>query len=170
MQRIDMDVFSVAGSPAGEGPNALPTPVVDLAKYWCALAEKRSTGESPLCAPRWGDFEMSALGDAAPYVTILHKFDDRHFAFEFCGTAVATMFAQDLTGETVTTETSTLAEIDWAQRVNPVLHERACHLRAGTAEPQYTQPIEFLALDLPLLNPDDDDIGYIVGCTVSVVN
>ncbi len=162
MQHIHMDVHTVAKAQPANRNGGMPAPLVDIAKYWCNLAEGN--------APRWGDFKMMALGEAMPFITVLHKMDDDHFAFEFCGSAVSTLIGQDLTGETVTIDEGTLAEIDWSERMNSVLADGQCHLQSGIADQQYTAPIDFLALDLPLRNPDDDEIGYIVGCTVSTVN
>lgn len=162
MQHIYMDVQTVAKATPTNGSGGMPVPLIDIAKYWCNLANGQ--------APRWGEFKMMALGEATPYVTILHKMDDDRFAFEFCGSAVSTLIGQDLTSETVTADDGTLAEINWADRLNPVLADGHGHLQSGIADQQYTAPIDFLALDLPLRNPDDNEIGYVVGCTVSAVN
>ena len=133
MRHIDMTVHTVAQSPSGPLPGGLPSQVVDVAKYWCTLAGGT--------APRWGQFKMTALGEAMSHVTVLHKLEDGRFAFEFCGAAVAALLGQDLAGETLTTSDGTRAEIDWAGRVKPVLTDGECHLQSGVADPQYTLPI-----------------------------
>lgn len=160
LEHMNMDIRSLANAPAGKQRGRIPAPLVDLAKYWCALSKDK--------APRWSDFEMEALGDASPHVTVLHKIEGDQFAFEFCGSAVSNMIGQDLTGETVTSSDGTRAEINWAARMSPVLADGQGHFRSGVADPQYTATIDFLALDLPLLNPNDEDIGYVIGCTVPV--
>lgn len=162
MQHLDIDLDTVTKAKPGASVGGLPAPVIDLAKYWQKLAISHSNQRQ---TPRWGEFKMSALGDAAPHVTILHKMEDGRFAFEFCGSAVSALFGQDLTGETVTISDGTRAEINWAERVKPVINDGGCHLQEGVADPQYTSPIDFIALDLPLRNADNEDIGYIVGCT-----
>lgn len=162
LEHMNIDIRSVAEGRHGDHAGGIPTPLVDLAKYWCALATEQ--------APRWSDFRMEALNKASPHMTVLHKIEGDQFAFEFCGSAISTLIGQDLTGETVTSGDGTRAEINWAERMNPVLADGQGHLRSGFADPQYTASIDFLALDLPLLDPDGEDIGYIIGCTVPVVN
>lgn len=174
MHHLDMDLDAVTKAKPNAAVGGLPAPLIGLAKYWQTLAAAHAqndrTPEHPedgihSKTPRWGEFKMTALGDNAPHVTVLHKMDDGRFAFEFCGSAVSALFGQDLTGETVTFTDGTRAEINWAERVRPVMHDGGCHLQEGVADPQYTSPIDFVALDLPLRNADNDDIGYIVGCT-----
>ncbi|MEQ9445148.1 MAG: PAS domain-containing protein [Rhodospirillaceae bacterium] len=166
MRHLDMDLDAVTSAKPNARVGGLPAPLIGVAKYWKALAAAHAENRQ---TPRWGEFKMTALGEAAPYVTILHKYDEQNFAFEFCGSAVSALFGQDLTGETMTFQDGTRAEVNWAARVAPVMTDGGCHLQEGVADPPYTSPIDFVALDLPLLNPDNDDIGYIVGCTVSVV-
>lgn len=166
MNHLDMDIDEVTNAKPDASVGGLPAPVIGLAKYWKTLATAHA--DSPDAhgpAPRWGEFKMTALGEAAPHVTVLHKMEDGRFAFEFCGSAVSALFGQDLTGETVTIQDGTRAEINWAARVTPVMTDGTFHLQEGVADPQYTSPIDFIALDLPLRNADNDDIGYIVGCT-----
>jgi hypothetical protein len=158
MQHLKLDIQKIAETPADGRTGKYPPAMVDIAKYWVALANGK--------APRWSEFRMTALSDAMPHMTILHKLDDGRFAFQFCGSAVSAIFGQDLTGETVTAFEGTRAEIDWAERLRPVLADGGCHVQEGVAEPPYTSPIDFLALDMPLRNADDEEIGYIVGCTV----
>lgn len=162
MHHLDMDLDAITKAKPDARVGGLPAPVIGLAKYWQTLA---GTDRDRRKTPRWGDFKMSALGEAAPHVTVLHKMEDGRFAFEFCGSAVSALFGQDLTGETVTITDGTLAEINWADRVGPVMNDGGCHVQEGVADPQYTSPIDFVALDLPLRNANDDEIGYIVGCT-----
>lgn len=162
MHHLDMDLDAVTKAKPGASVGGLPAPVIGLAKYWQKLAESRA---DQMQTPRWGEFKMSALGESAPHVTVLHKMEDGRFAFEFCGSAVSALFGQDLTGETVTISDGTRAEINWAERVGPVMNDGGCHLQEGVADPQYTSPIDFVALDLPLRNADNEDIGYIIGCT-----
>ena len=166
MRPLDMDLDAVTNAKPNARVGGLPAPLIDVAKYWQTLATAHAENRQ---TPRWGEFKMTALGEAAPHVTVLHKMEDGRFAFEFCGSAVSALFGQDLTGETVTFQDGTRAEVNWAARVAPVMTDGRCHLQEGVADPQYTSPIDFIALDLPLLNADNDDIGYIVGCTVSVV-
>jgi len=158
MEQLSLDIEQIAEAARSPNGVAYPAPMLDVAKYWVALANGK--------APRWSEFRMTALANASPHMTILHKMEDGRFAFEFCGSAVSAIFGQDLTGETVTAFEGTMAEIDWARRVRPVLADGGCHVQSGVAEPQYTSPIDFLALDMPLRNADNDEIGYIVGCTV----
>jgi hypothetical protein len=158
MEHLNLDIEKIAEAPLAPKGGPYPAPMVDIAKYWVALANGK--------APRWSEFRMTALANAMPHMTILHKLEDGRFAFEFCGSAVSALFGQDLTGETVTAFDGTRAEIDWAERVRPVLADGACHVQSGVAEPPYTSPIDFLALDMPLRNADNEEIGYIVGCTV----
>lgn len=171
MHHLDMDLDAVTKAKPGASVGGLPAPLIGLAKYWQTLATSdcssgdASAGKAPMQAPRWGAFKMSALGESAPHVTVLHKMEDGRFAFEFCGSAVSALFGQDLTGETVTISDGTRAEINWAERVKPVMSDGGCHLQEGVADPQYTSPIDFIALDLPLRNADNEDIGYIIGCT-----
>lgn len=165
MKHVDIKVEKVAMAAPSPVPGGLPNPVINVAKYWCSKANGSAHGSSGCNTPRWGEFKMGDLGDAMAHVTILHKMEDGRFAFEFCGSAVAAIFGQDLTGETVTAFDGTMAEIDWAERVRPVLRDGECHLQKGVADPQYTSPIDFIALDMPLRNPDNNEIGYIVGCT-----
>ncbi len=158
MEHLNLDIQKIAETAPAPNGGAYPAAMIDIAKYWVALANGK--------APRWNEFRITALGDATPHMTILHKLEDGRFAFEFCGSAVSALFGQDLTGETVTAFEGTRAEINWAERVRPVLADGGCHVQAGVAEPPYTSPIDFLALDVPLRNADNDEIGYIVGCTV----
>lgn len=162
LENMNMDIRSLANARAGSHRGEIPAPLVEMAKYWCALSAEK--------APRWNDFRMDKLGDASSHVTVLHKIEGDQFAFEFCGSAVSTLFGQDLTGETVTPVDGTRAEVNWARRMSPVLADGQGHVRSGVANPPYTETIDFLALDLPLLNPDGEDIGYIIGCTVPVVD
>ena len=157
MQDVKMTVETIANTLPGKGPGGLPSPVVGLAKYWCKISGGK--------APRWSDFKMTALGESMPHVTVLHKMEDGGFAFEFCGSAVAAMFGHDLTGEIIIAVDGTQAEIDWTERVRPVLADGECHLQNGIADPKYTSPFDFVGLDMPLRNPDNDEIGYIVSCT-----
>lgn len=162
LENMNMDIRSLANAKAGHLKGEIPAPLVEMAKYWCTLSADQ--------VPRWNDFRMDDLGDAAPHVTVLHKIEGDQFAFEFCGSAFSTTFGQDLTGETVTARDGTRAEVNWAERMTPVLADGQGRLRSGVTNPPYTETIDFLALDLPLLNPDGEDIGYIIGCTVPVAN
>ena len=157
MQHVEMNVETIAKAPPATVPGGLPGSVVKLAQYWCSKAKGKTFGLGTVKAPRWGEFKMGDLGDTMAHVTVLHRMDDGRFAFEFCGSAVAAMFGQDLTGETVTAFDGTMAEIDWAERVRPVLKDGACHLQNGVADPPYTSPIDFVALDMPLRNADNDE-------------
>ena len=83
--------------------------------------------------------------------------------------AVAAMIGQDLTGETVATSEANEQDIDWAERVKPVLADGEMHLQKGVADSQYASSIDFIALDMPIRSADNDGIEYIVGCTAPEV-
>ena len=157
MQNVDMNLEKIANTRPGKAPYGLPAPVVDVAKQWCRITKDKT--------PRWSEFSMSAFGEAASHMTVLHKLPDGRFSFEFCGSAVAAMIGQDLTGETVVASEANEADIDWAERVKPVLADAEMHLQKGVADSQYTSSVDFIALDMPIRSADNDEIEYIVGCT-----
>ncbi len=112
---------------------------------------------------------MDALGESIAHMTVLRRKENGLFAFEFCGSAVAAIFCHDFTGETITTFDKTEAEIEWAERLRPVLKDGECHLQKGATGSEHTSPIDYLALDLPLKTPGNNGIDIIVSCTAPVI-
>lgn len=161
MQNVDMNLETIANTRPGKVPYGLPQPVVDVAKQWCKIADGKT--------PHWHEVNMSAFGEAMPHMTVLHKTKDGRFTFEFFGSAVAAMVGQDMTGETVAASDANDADINWAQRVKPVLADGEMHLQKGVADSQYASSIDFIALDMPILSADNDEIEYIVSCTAPEV-
>jgi hypothetical protein len=65
---------------------------------------------------------------------------------------------------------STWAEIDWYRRCRPVAEDADIQVLAGTANPPYTQALDFVAADFPFMDEAGDTVSHIVGLTLVKLN
>ncbi len=164
MRTIGLDVKAVARRRGADLPqhSILSPPVLGLTRYWLELQHA--------AAPVWSDFEIMDVGDAVPYLTILECRPDNTFTFKFMGSAVSAFLGQDLTGRTVSIEDPVWGQIDWYRRCKPVSDVADIQVLSGTADPQQTSAIDFIAADFPFMDDSGGAVSHVVGVTVPRLN
>lgn len=139
----------------------LPAPILATAALWLET--------QPETPPSWGAFDLSRLGDAAAYASVLRCHNDMIFTFVHAGARLTALLGEDLIGRTVNYAAATVGEIDWYRRCRPVAQSAEVRVLSGRTNPPYTSGFDFVAADFPFLGKQGE-VSHILGITVPPLN
>jgi hypothetical protein len=164
LRAITLDIIAAARkrSTGREAHPLLPPPVLAMTRQWLALGGKRP--------PAWSAFEMRDVQLVMPYLSVLRCHHDNSFSFTFMGASVSAVLGEDLTGCVVTARDAVWAEIDWYRRCKPVADIADIQLLAGSTNPPYTAPLDFIAADFPFMDDAGGAVTHVATVTVAKLN
>ena len=164
LKTIGVDIIAAArkrGQDEKQHP-LLPAQVLTMTRQWLALGRKRP--------PAWSAFDMADVSLVVPHMSVLRCHADNSFTFTFMGASVSAVLDEDLTGCTVTARDAIWGEIDWYRRCKPVADIADIQLLAGSTNPPYTAPVDFIAADFPFMDDAGGAVTHIAAVTVARLN
>lgn len=163
LRTITLDIKAVARRrSANPAYPYLPHQVLTMTRQWLALSDRQP--------PSWSLFQMAEVGYVVPYLSVLRCQPDNSFVFTFMGPTVSAILGEDLTGCTVTARDAMWGEIDWYRRCKPVADIADVQLLAGSTNPPYTAPVDFIAADFPFMDDAGGAVTHIAAVTIAKLN
>ncbi len=163
LRAVGVDVKALARQSKGQRADVvLPPQILTMTRYWLKLGGKST--------PHWPQFQILAVAEIVPYLTIAECLSDGSFSFAFVGSAVAAFLGEDLGNRAISAATPVLGEIDWYRRCVPVSESADIQVLSGRTDPPYTSAVEFMAADFPFVTDAEGTVSHVVGVTVPRVN